>query len=245
MRLRGEVTRLRIHEAEAALLRAENERLRARTTVPAKMSAAKEGEDFLAANATKEGVRQTASGLQYKVISSGTGRTPKIDDKVKVHYHGTRIDGTVFDSSVERGEPASARLQLERLQELVRQLDIGYALKIVNRGNEYSRIWYNNANRTGKLYYVIVEAVGSNGQAIPMQITSEQDGSTRLVNCWAERVDEATYEAVGADKKDDGVIQHDIFGIKERGYLSPRYLMGTKINGDDPGKGRLNRWPKK
>ena len=65
------------------------------------------GEEYLAANAKKEGVKVTASGLQYKVLKSGTGRTPKATDTVKTHYHGTLIDGTVFDSSVERGEPIS------------------------------------------------------------------------------------------------------------------------------------------
>ncbi|MDB6031668.1 MAG: peptidylprolyl isomerase FKBP-type [Verrucomicrobiales bacterium] len=67
----------------------------------------KEGEAFLAANAKKEGVKTTASGLQYKVIKSGTGASPKSTDSVKVHYHGTLVDGTVFDSSVERGEPVT------------------------------------------------------------------------------------------------------------------------------------------
>ncbi|HAB18794.1 MAG TPA: FKBP-type peptidyl-prolyl cis-trans isomerase [Verrucomicrobiota bacterium] len=68
---------------------------------------AKAGQEFLAANAKKEGVKTTASGLQYKVIKSGTGKTPTAKDTVKVHYHGTLIDGTVFDSSVEKGEPAT------------------------------------------------------------------------------------------------------------------------------------------
>ena len=67
----------------------------------------KEGEAFLAANAKKEGVKTLPSGLQYKVLKSGTGKTPKATDTVKVHYHGTLIDGTVFDSSVDRGEPAT------------------------------------------------------------------------------------------------------------------------------------------
>jgi FKBP-type peptidyl-prolyl cis-trans isomerase len=67
----------------------------------------KAGEAFLAANAKKEGVKTTASGLQYKVINSGTGSTPKPTDTVKVHYTGTLVDGTVFDSSVRRGEPAT------------------------------------------------------------------------------------------------------------------------------------------
>lgn len=64
------------------------------------------GEAFLAENAKKEGVVTTASGLQYEVIVAGKGAVPAATDKVRVHYHGTLIDGTVFDSSVQRGEPA-------------------------------------------------------------------------------------------------------------------------------------------
>ena len=68
----------------------------------------KDGEAFLAANAKKDGVKVTASGLQYKVMKAGKGaKSPKATDTVKVHYHGTLIDGSVFDSSVERGEPIS------------------------------------------------------------------------------------------------------------------------------------------
>lgn len=64
-----------------------------------------EGEKFLAENGLKEGVITTESGLQYEVIKMGKGKKPSATDRVKVHYHGTLIDGTVFDSSVERGEP--------------------------------------------------------------------------------------------------------------------------------------------
>ena len=64
------------------------------------------GEAFLAENRTKQGVVTTESGLQYRVITTGRGRTPSATDRVRVHYHGTQIDGTVFDSSIERGEPA-------------------------------------------------------------------------------------------------------------------------------------------
>ncbi|MEN9573577.1 MAG: hypothetical protein RL514_1432 [Verrucomicrobiota bacterium] len=64
------------------------------------------GEKFLADNKKKEGVKTTASGLQYKVIKDGTGKTPKASDTVKTHYRGTLLDGTEFDSSYKRGEPA-------------------------------------------------------------------------------------------------------------------------------------------
>lgn len=65
----------------------------------------KEGEEFLAVNMTKEGVQVTESGLQYKIITEGTGAKPSESDKVKVHYTGKLIDGTVFDSSIDRGTP--------------------------------------------------------------------------------------------------------------------------------------------
>jgi FKBP-type peptidyl-prolyl cis-trans isomerase FkpA len=65
------------------------------------------GETFLAENAKKEGVTVTESGLQFEVLTASEGAKPAATDKVTVHYHGTFLDGSVFDSSVERGEPAT------------------------------------------------------------------------------------------------------------------------------------------
>jgi len=67
----------------------------------------KDGEAWLAANAKKDSVKTTPSGLQYKVLTMGTGETPKSTDKVKVNYEGRLIDGTVFDSSYKRGQPTT------------------------------------------------------------------------------------------------------------------------------------------
>ena len=69
--------------------------------------AREEGEMFLAENAKREEVNVTESGLQYEVITAGDGAKPTANDKVKTHYHGTLINGEVFDSSVDRGEPIS------------------------------------------------------------------------------------------------------------------------------------------
>jgi len=66
-----------------------------------------EGEKFLAENAKKEGVKTLPSGLQYKVITPGTGKSPRAPDSVTTHYRGTLIDGTEFDSSYKRKEPAT------------------------------------------------------------------------------------------------------------------------------------------
>jgi FKBP-type peptidyl-prolyl cis-trans isomerase FklB len=69
--------------------------------------AIKEGKDFLAANASKDGVVTLPSGLQYQVMKEGSGIKPSLTSTVTTHYHGTTIDGNVFDSSVQRGQPAS------------------------------------------------------------------------------------------------------------------------------------------
>jgi FKBP-type peptidyl-prolyl cis-trans isomerase FklB len=65
------------------------------------------GDSFLTDNKAKEGVTTTASGLQYRVLKAGTGKKPAVSDTVKVHYEGSLINGTVFDSSIKRGEPVS------------------------------------------------------------------------------------------------------------------------------------------
>src|SRR3989338_270904 len=90
----------------------------------------KEGEAFLAENKKKEGVKTTASGLQYKVIKNGNGKKPKATDTVTVHYKGTLIDGTEFDSSYKRGEPTSFP---------VNQVIAGWteALQLMNVGSKW------------------------------------------------------------------------------------------------------------
>lgn len=67
----------------------------------------RDGAAFLAANKNKPGVRTLPSGLQYQILKQGNGASPKATDIVETHYHGTLLDGTVFDSSVQRGEPAT------------------------------------------------------------------------------------------------------------------------------------------
>lgn len=80
------------------------QRMQAKQAAQAKDKAA-EGENFLAENAKKAGVTVTASGLQYEVVTQGSGEKPTATSRVKTHYHGTLIDGTVFDSSYNRGQP--------------------------------------------------------------------------------------------------------------------------------------------
>lgn len=82
-----------------------NERMQAASAEKAQVMAA-EGEKYLEENAKREGVTTLPSGLQFEVISEGEGEKPTADSTVRTHYHGTLIDGTVFDSSYDRGQPA-------------------------------------------------------------------------------------------------------------------------------------------
>jgi FKBP-type peptidyl-prolyl cis-trans isomerase FklB len=105
----GGKTRLTEEEAKAVLTEVQNE---VRKEQQEKMKAAAdknktEGQTFLAANKAKEGVKTTASGLQYKVITEGTGPKPTPNDTVVCNYKGTLLDGKEFDSSYKRGEPAT------------------------------------------------------------------------------------------------------------------------------------------
>lgn len=85
------------------------------------------GDAFLAENAEEDGVEVTASGLQYKVLESGDGASPSASDSVEVHYEGTLLDGTVFDSSYQRGEPVSFRVNqvIEGWQEALQLMGVG------------------------------------------------------------------------------------------------------------------------
>ena len=102
---------LKMKEAEAQQMVqqffAEQEALQQAANAEKGKAAKAKGEQFLAENAKKEGVKATASGLQYKVLRDGNGKQPKATDQVECHYEGTLIDGTKFDSSYDRGQTAT------------------------------------------------------------------------------------------------------------------------------------------
>jgi FKBP-type peptidyl-prolyl cis-trans isomerase FkpA/FKBP-type peptidyl-prolyl cis-trans isomerase FklB len=100
----GKKPKLSMEQMQAAMTKA-SQAQQAKSEAAGKENRAK-GDKFLAENKTKAGVKTTASGLQYEVITEGKGKSPVATDTVKVHYKGTLIDGTQFDSSYDRNEPA-------------------------------------------------------------------------------------------------------------------------------------------
>lgn len=122
-------------EMAETLMRFQEQAMASRETEAAERaeSSRAEGEAYLAANAEAEGVEVTASGLQYRVLEAGDGATPGPEDSVEVHYEGTLIDGTVFDSSLERGEPVSFRVDqvIDGWQEALQLMSVGDSWEIV------------------------------------------------------------------------------------------------------------------
>jgi Family of unknown function (DUF6384) len=131
-------------------------------------------------------------------------------------------------AALNRGDLTGARQGSEALQQLYDHLVQEYEIRIVSRPGMLTgirRVLPDNPEV--KNYYIVVEAVTPQGKRLTVPITSEENGKTYNVQQWGMRVDESLYEQVRRDKLDDGIIQNNRFGIKERGYLTPRYLMPT------------------
>lgn len=116
----------------------------------------------------------------------------------------------------------------EQMRSLLRDLETSYEIRIVSRPNEVSGVWrVPDVNPDAKNFYLIVEAVTPAGEIIPVGVMNEEDGRFTRMSMWGLRVSEVVFEAVLADKRDDGIIQDDIVGSKQVGELDPEYRVPT------------------
>lgn len=129
--LKGGKLKLTAEEMQAAVTAYQQELEKQRTESAA--AAKGKGEKFMAENKKRSGVKTTESGMQYEILKEGNGEKPKATDQVTVHYHGTLIDGTVFDSSVKRGQPATFPLNgvIKGWTEIVQLMPVGSKWKVV------------------------------------------------------------------------------------------------------------------
>ena len=122
----------------------------------------------------------------------------------------------------------SAQSAQADLAAMLAELETTYEIRIVSRPNELSGVWrVPEINPNARNYYLIVEAVDGNGEIVRRQVRNEEDGQSYAVTKWGVRVDEATFEAVAADKRDDGIIEDYVLGVKPRGRLEPEYRVPT------------------
>lgn len=146
-------------------------------------------------------------------------------DEARQQARALAADGL---AAVDAGNIEAARAAQAGMRALREKLVRTYDIRIVARPGEPSGAWrIPDANSKARNYYLIAEAVGADGQILPVPITSEEDGVTRSVSKWGLRVSRAVFDAVRDDKADDGIIQNNRLGVKRRGYLEPQYTVQT------------------
>lgn len=131
-------------------------------------------------------------------------------------------------AALRDGDDDAAAAALQSLQQLRADLEQSYSLQIVARPGENSGVWrIPDANSRARNYYLIVEPVDADGKRVSVLIENEETGRSERVKKWGLRVDEAEFQAVAADKKDDGIIQNRQIGRKRVGWLQPDYSINT------------------
>lgn len=139
-------------------------------------------------------------------------------------------------AAAAEGDRAAALEAIEALTALRDTLRQEYSLRIVNRQGVRSGFWtFPEINTEATNYYVVVEALGPDGKALSLPILNEESGETETVAMWGVRVPEVVYRSVEADKRDDGIIQRNMVGFKQYGFLDVDYAVPVL-------GGALTRW---
>ena len=148
--------------------------------------------------------------------------------EAKVESARTRANQILADgrSAVARKDAAGGRKAISDLEALRTSLVQEYTLRIVSRPGEQTAVWrIPQRNNNARNYYVIVEAVDSNGRALSLPVLSEEDGKTSVVTKFGVRINQDTFESIARDKREDGIVQRNRLGDKKRGELDVTYSM--------------------
>ena len=168
-------------------------------------------------------------------IELSEGLPAQMDALYQTIYDETKVQQAVTDAEalVARGKAlaaegnrAGAEDAVARLTALRDQLRQQYTLRVVNREDVQSGFWtFPEVNTDATNYYVVVEAIDPDGEALSLPILNEENGETETVSIWGVRVPESVYNAVAADKQDDGIIQANLVGRKSDGFLDVQYAV--------------------
>ncbi len=130
--------------------------------------------------------------------------------------------------AAKSGRLDDARSAKQNLNQMLRKLRQEYDIKIVVRRGERSGLWrIPKINPNARNYYLVVEAVNAAGKILPQSIINQETGKREQVKIWAIRVPKTVYDAVRADKSDDGIIQNAVVAEKMKGYLKPKWRIQT------------------
>lgn len=129
-------------------------------------------------------------------------------------------------SAAIAGDADAAEAAVEDLADIRDTLRAEYRLTVVNREDEASGVWtFPEINTDATNYYIVVEAISPDEEVLTLPVRNEESGEVENVDIFAIRVPQTVYESVEADKLDDGIIQRNIVGVKQFGYLEPDYVM--------------------
>ncbi len=148
-------------------------------------------------------------------------------------YDEAKVQSAIIEAKgiLERGKIAikeknrqEAQKAIDKLTKIRDQLRLEYKLTIVNRDGERSGFWtFPEINQDATNYYLVVEAIDDEGNRLTLPIVNEETGKTELVDIWGVRVPEEIYATIASDKRDDGIIQQNIIGTKQYGYMDVSY----------------------
>jgi hypothetical protein len=168
-------------------------------------------------------------------VELAEGLPAQMDALYQTIFEETKVQQAVVQAEALRtrgktlaaeGNRAGAEEAVADLTALRDQLRQEYTLRVVNRSDEKSGFWtFPEVNTAATNYYIVVEALDADGNALSLPVLNEETGTTEVVSIWGVRVPEAVYEGVSADKLDDGIIQANEVGRKSDGFLDVEYNM--------------------
>ena len=130
--------------------------------------------------------------------------------------------------AIGNGELQQAQSMLGNMESVLEQLEQTYTIRVVSQPGQQSGIWRRPPNNsTARNYYLIVEAIDSNNQVVELTVLNEESNRATRKKTWGLRVNEATFNKVASDKRDDGIIQGNRVGEKKVGYLKPEFSIPT------------------
>jgi Family of unknown function (DUF6384) len=147
---------------------------------------------------------------------------PELDTRAESIRNGGRF-------ALAGGDYDAARLAISDLESMRSELALSYDVRVRSAPGELSGVWrIPDTNPNAQNFYLVVEAIGEDGKPIRLPITNQETGRTSRVTRWAQRVDESMFQAIAADKQDDGIIQGATIGRKRAGVLDPVFVSGVE-----------------
>jgi hypothetical protein len=175
------------------------------------------------------------SQVEAARVELAQGLPAQMDALYQEVFNETKVQAAADDAAdlrnrgkdaAQQGNRAVAEEAVARLTALHDQLRLSYALRVVDRDGVKPGFWtFPPSNAEATNYYVVVEAIDPDGKALKLPIADENSGITKTVSQWGLRVPQSVYDAVIADKQDDGIIQHYVVGFKQDGFVDVDYVI--------------------